>query len=163
MEIYRTISGVAIDKDQASVAIMDVPDRPGIAGTIMQALADKNIVIDMIMQAFHPTIGLNNIAFTVNAGDLDQTIQTLQGLKEKLGANDVVADADIAKVSVIGAGLAGQPGIAATLFSVLGSNKINIKMISTSEMKLTCVVARSQAEKAAELIHEAFHMEKAPS
>ena len=162
MEIFRTVSGVAIDKDQSCVAILDVPDQPGIAGKITQALADQNIVIDMIMQSFHPSIGLNNITFTVNDADLDQTINSLRFVKEKLGAKDVIADADIAKVSLIGAGMAGQPQIAAKLFAVLGTAGINIKMISSSEMKITCVVSRDQAEAAAKLIHDAFELQGVP-
>ncbi|HEY9719676.1 MAG TPA: aspartate kinase [Trichormus sp.] len=158
MEIYRTVSGVAVDKDQASVAIMDVPDQPGIAGEVMQAVADKNIVIDMIMQAFHPTIGLNNITFTVASSDLDQTIDILEHLKTRLKAKQVVADPDIAKVSLIGAGMVGQPGVAAKLFTVLGKNSINIKMIASSEKKLTCVVSRNDAQRAAQLIHDAFEL-----
>lgn len=160
MEIYRTVSGVAVDKDQASVAIMDVPDQPGIAAEIMQSVADKNIVIDMIMQAFHPTIGLNNITFTVGSTDLDETIKTLEQLKTRLKAKEVVADSDIAKVSLIGAGMVGQPGVAAKLFTVLGKAAINIKMIATSEKKLTCVVARQDADRAAQLIHESFELDK---
>ena len=160
MEIYRTVSGVAVDKDQASVAIMDVPDQPGIAAEIMQAVADKNIVIDMIMQAFHPTMGLNNITFTVGSADLDETISILERTKTKLKAKEVAADSDIAKVSLIGAGMVGQPGIAAKLFSVLGQNGINIKMIATSEKKLTCVVSRGDADRAAQLIHSAFELDK---
>lgn len=160
MEIYRTVSGVAIDKDQASVAILNVPDKPGIAGTIMQALAAKNIVIDMIMQAFHPTMGKNSITFTVHQNDLDQTIAALNQIKSELGASEVLSDPDIAKVSLIGAGLAGQPGVAAKVFSILGTNGINIKMIATSEMKLTCVVGQADAEKAAQLIHDTFDLNK---
>jgi aspartate kinase len=163
MEIFRTVSGVAIDKDQACVAIMDVPDQPGIAGKITQALADENIVIDMIMQSFHPSIGLNNITFTVNDADLDQTIVSLRALKATMGAKEVIADPDIAKVSLIGAGLAGQPQIAAKLFAVLGNAGINIKMISSSEMKITCVVSREESIKAAKLIHEAFELEGEPA
>lgn len=158
MELFRTISGVAVDEDQASVAIMDVPDQPGIAGKITGALADQNISIDMIMQSFHPTIGHNSIAFTVSDTDLDQTIKILNELKDQLGAKEVVADPDSAKVSLIGAGLTGQPAIPAKLFSTLGSNGINIKMISSSEVKITCVVSRSQAQKAAHLIHDAFEL-----
>jgi len=159
MELYRTVSGVAIDKDQASVAIMDVPDKPGVAGEIMQALAKKHIVIDMIMQAFHPTIGLNNITFTVHMTDLDQTISILEELKARLGAKDVVADPDVAKVSLIGSGMSAQPSVAATLFTTLGQNGINIKMITSSEKKITCVVEKTQAEKAATLIHDAFELD----
>jgi aspartate kinase len=163
MEIYRTVSGVAIDKDQAGVAILNVPDQPGIAGKIMKALADKNIVLDMIMQAFHPELGLNNITFTVHQTDLEQTIAILKSLKSELGAKEVLEDADIAKVSLIGAGMVGQPGIAARLFTILGENNINIKMIATSEMKLTCVVSRNDAEKTAQVIHKAFELDTHPA
>ncbi len=160
VEIYRTVSGVAIDKEQVRCSIMDVPDVPGIAGKIMRALADRNIVIDMIMQAVHPSAGLNNVTFTVNEAELDETIKVLESLKGKLGTGEVLYDKDIAKVSLIGAAMVGQPGIAATLFESLGGAGINIKMIATSEMKLTCVVARSDAQKAARLIHDAFDLDK---
>ncbi len=156
MEIYRSISGVAVDKDQSCVTIMDVPDKPGIAGRIMQALADNNIVIDMIMQAFHSTAGHNNITFTVHSTDLDLTIKTLEGIKGDLDASSVISDCDIAKVSLIGAGLAGQSGIAATIFKAFGSAGINIKMIATSEMKLTCVVSAKDADKASKIMHSSF-------
>jgi aspartate kinase len=156
MEIYRSISGVAVDKDQACVTIMNVPDKPGIAGHIMQALADNNIVIDMIMQAFHQTAGHNNITFTVHSTDLDQTIKTLESIKGDLDATSVIADEDIAKVSLIGAGLAGQSGIAATIFKAFGAAGINIKMIATSEMKLTCVVSGRDADKAGKIMHSSF-------
>lgn len=162
MEIFSTVSGVAVDRDQACVAIMDVPDQPGIAAKITQALADENIVLDMIMQSFHPSIGLNNITFTVQSSDLDQTISALSGIKEKLKAKEVIADADIAKVSLVGAGLVGRPGVAARLFAVLGGAGINIKMISSSEMKITCVVSRDEADKAVKLIHDAFQLDKEP-
>lgn len=160
MEIYRSISGVATDKDQACVTIMDVPDQPGIAARVVGGLAKKAIVVDMIMQAFHPTAGLNNITFTVASTDLPQTIKTLEELKTEMGAKAVHADEDIAKVSLVGAGMAGQPDVAARLFETLGAAKINIKMISSSEMKITCVVSRGQADKAAKLIHDAFELEK---
>jgi aspartate kinase len=161
VEIYRAVSGVAVDKDQARVAIMDVPDQPGVAGKIARAMADKNIVIDMIMQAVHPSLGLNNVTFTVHETDLDETKKVLQDLKEKLNAGQVLADSDIAKVSLIGAGMVGQPGVAAKFFEVLGQANINIKMIGSSEMKLTCVVSKEQASEAARLIHDAFELHKA--
>jgi aspartate kinase len=156
MEIYRSISGVAVDKDQACVTIMNVPDKPGIAGTIMQALADNSIVIDMIMQAFHPTAGHNNITFTVHSTDLAQTIKVLEEIKGDFEATSVIADEDIAKVSLIGAGLAGQSGIAATVFKAFGAAGINIKMIATSEMKLTCVVSGKDADTASKIMHSSF-------
>lgn len=162
MELFSTVSGVAVDREQACVAIMDVPDQPGIAAKITQALADENIVLDMIMQSFHPTIGLNNITFTVQATDLDHTISALSGIKDKLGAKEVIADADIAKVSLVGAGLVGRPTVAARLFAVLGNAGINIKMISSSEMKITCVVSKDEADTAVKLIHDTFQLDKEP-
>jgi aspartate kinase len=160
MEIFRTVSGVAVDEDQCAVAIMDVPDQPGIAGKIMQALADQNIGIDMIMQSAHPTAGVNSITFTVQDADRDQTIKILGELKSQLKAKEVISDPDCAKVSLIGVGLCGQPWIPATLFSTLGKNSINIKMISSSEMKISCLVTRGQAGDAARLIHDAFELGK---
>jgi aspartate kinase len=159
MEVYRTVSGIAIDKDQASVAITDVPDVPGVAGEIMTALADKNIVVDMIMQASHVTSGFNSITFTVGTDNLAQTLLILEAEKTRLGAAKVLSDPDIAKVSVIGAGIASRPQIASTVFTTLGKNKINIKMIASSEKKLTCVVSRDQAEQAAKLIHDVFELQ----
>lgn len=160
MEIFRSISGVAVDEDQCSVAIMDVPDQPGIAGKVTQALADHNITVDMIMQSFHPTVGVNSMTFTVHDNDLAQTIKILDELKMQLNAKEVVADPDCAKVSLIGAGLCGQPWIPALFFSTLGKNNINIKMISSSEMKIACVVSRQQAHEAAQFLHAAFELNK---
>jgi len=158
MEIFRAISSVAIDKDQAAVAIMDVPDQPGIAGKVTGALAKRNIGIDMIVQSFHPSTDHNSITFTVQSDALDETVAVLNEIKETLGARAVQVDGDCAKVSLIGAGLVEQPDIPARMFTTLGENGINIKMISTSEMKLSCIVSRAQAEKAAKLIHEAFEL-----
>lgn len=160
MEIFRSISGVAVDEDQCSVAIVDVPDQPGIAGKVTQALADQSIATDMIMQSFYPSVGLNSMTFTVQDADLDQTIKILDVLKSQLNAKDVVSDPDCAKVSLIGAGLCGQPWIPALFFSTLGKNSINIKMISSSEMKISCVVSRAQAQEAARLIHDAFELKE---
>jgi aspartate kinase len=158
MEIFRAISSVAVDKDQAAVAIMDVPDQPGIAGKVTGALAKRNIGIDMIVQSFHPSTDHNSITFTVQSDALDETVEVLNEIKETLGARSVQVDGDCAKVSLIGAGLVEQPDIPSRMFTTLGENKINIKMISTSEMKISCIVSRADADKAARLIHEAFEL-----
>lgn len=158
MEIFRAISSVAVDKDQAAVAIMDVPDQPGIAGKVTGALAKRNIGIDMIVQSFHPSTDHNSITFTVQSDALDETVAVLNEIKETLGARAVQVDGDCAKVSLIGAGLVEQPDIPSRMFTTLGENKINIKMISTSEMKISCIVSREAADRAAKLIHEAFEL-----
>lgn len=159
MEIFRAISAVAIDKDQAVVAIMDVPDQPGIAGKITKALASRNIGIDMIVQSYMPSVGYNSITFTVNIDALDETKEVLEDIKKALGAREVLVDSDCAKVSLIGAGLVEQPDIPARMFTTLGDNRINIKMISTSEMKVSCIVSRAAAEQAARLVHDAFELD----
>lgn len=158
MELFRAISGVAVDEDQCSVAIMDVPDQPGVAGKITQALADQSISMDMIMQSVHPTVGVNSMIFTVADGDLDQTIKALDKIKSEINAKEVVADPDCAKVSLVGQGLCGQPWIPALLFTTLGKNGINIKMIASSEVKITVLVARAKAQEAAKLLHDAFEL-----
>ncbi|MBZ0184710.1 MAG: aspartate kinase [Candidatus Obscuribacterales bacterium] len=160
MEIFRAISSVAVDKDQAAVAIMDVPDQPGIAARIAGALAAQNIGIDMIMQSFHPTIGHNSLTFTVHQDVLADTRVVLEKLKGELRARDVQVDSDCAKVSLIGAGLMEQPDIPARLFAALGGGGINIKLISSSEVKISCIVARAESERAALIIHEAFDLDK---
>lgn len=156
MEIFRAVSGVAVQKDEARVAILEVPDKPGTAAKIMQKIADRHIVVDMIMQSFHPLNGLNSITFTVPERELPEVLSTLNQVKEELGAREVLSEAGIAKVSLIGSGLAGNPDIAARLFLVFAKAGINIKMISTSEMRITCVVDEKEADKAANLIHGTF-------
>ena len=158
MEIFRSISAVAVDKDQAAVAIMNVPDQPGIAGKIAQALASRNIGLDMIMQSFHPSSGHNSITFTVQDDALDEIGEVMESLKSELGASDVQTDPDCAKVSLIGAGLMEQPDIPARLFNALGEAGINIKLISSSEAKISCIVARKDADEAARQIHAAFEL-----
>ncbi|MEZ4489081.1 MAG: aspartate kinase [Cyanobacteriota/Melainabacteria group bacterium] len=160
MEIFRSISAVAVDKNQAAIAIMNVPDQPGIAGKVARALADESIGLDMIMQSFHPTSGHNSITFTVHEEALDDTIRVMNSLKTELGASDVQTDSDCAKVSLIGAGLMEQPDIPARLFDALGQAGINIKLISSSEVKISCIVSREDAVAAAQAIHKAFELEK---
>lgn len=161
MEIFRSISSVAVDKDQAAVAIMDVPDQPGIAAKIATELAAENIGIDMIMQSFHPTMGHNSITFTTGKAFLEETTKVLKRLKAQLGAREVQVDPDCAKVSLIGAGLMEQPDIPAKLFSTLGEIGVNIKLISSSEATISCIVSSNQAEDAARAIHQAFDLNKA--
>lgn len=161
MEIFRSISAVAVDKDQAAIAIMNVPDQPGIAGKVAQALASRSIGLDMIMQSFHPSSGHNSITFTVQEDSLDDTLEVMKDLKAELGASDVQSDPDCAKVSLIGAGLMEQPDIPARLFNALGEARINIKLISSSEVKISCIVAREDAEEAARQIHAAFELSTA--
>jgi aspartate kinase len=160
MEISRPVSGVTVDRDQARLAILKVPDRPGIAGEIFGALAEKRVSVDMIIQAFHEGGLVNDISFTVKRSDLDTARAALKHAASRTGAEDVLADEDVAKVSVVGAGLMDKPDVAARMFSALGREGINIKMISTSEIRISCVVSDKDAERAVRVVHDLFHLDE---
>lgn len=154
------VSGVTLQKDEAKVTICDVPDKPGIAARIFKELALNNIVIDMIVQNVSRT-GITDISFTVLKEDLPKTIKVAKRVAKTIGAGDVVKDENIAKVSVVGIGMRSHSGIAARMFEALASKKINIKMISTSEIKISCVIEKRHAERAVKAIHEEFELKKA--
>jgi len=163
MEIYRPVSGVTLDRDQARFAILKVPDVPGIAGEIFGSLASRHISVDMIIQAFHEDRAVNDITFTVKRADAEAARAALEEVAQRLGAEGVLADEDVAKVSIIGAGLMEQPEVAAQMFAALGRAGINIKMISTSDIRISCVVSERDAEKAVALVHDLFQLdEKVP-
>jgi aspartate kinase len=159
MEIYRAVSGVTVDRDQARLAILKVPDRPGIAGEIFGALAQRRVGVDMIIQAFHEGGLVNDITFTVKRSDLNTARAALEEAASRTGAEGVLADEDVAKVSIVGAGLMDQPDVAARMFSALGGAGINIKMISTSEIRISCAVSDKEAERAVRIVHDLFHLE----
>ncbi len=159
MEIYRPVSGVTVDRDQARLAILKVPDRPGIAGEIFGALAERRVSVDMIIQAFHQDRSVNDITFTVKRSDSDTAHVLLDEVAARIGAEGVLADRDVAKVSIIGAGLMDQPDIAARMFGALGEAGINIKMISTSDIRISCVVSDSEAQRAVTIVHDLFHLD----
>lgn len=160
MEISRPVSGVTVDQDQARLAILKVPDRPGIAGEIFEALAEHRVAVDMIIQAFHQDRSVNDITFTIKRGDLETARTTLEGISARLGAEGVLADPDVAKISIIGAGLMDQPDIAARMFGALGRAGINIKMISTSELRISCAIGDSDAQHAVRVVHDLFHLDE---
>jgi aspartate kinase len=160
MEIGRAVSGVTMDRDQARLVILKVPDRPGIAGEIFGALAERGVNVDMIIQAFHEASVVNDITFTVKRSDLAAARAALDHVARNIGAEGVLADEDAAKVSIVGAGLMDQPDVAARMFSALGQAGINIKMISTSEIRISCVVSDHDAERAVRLVHDLFHLAK---
>lgn len=154
------VRGVALDAKQARLAIRHVPDRPGMAAKIFGLLAENNISVDMIIQSqrCHVIDGVpkRDVAFTVCNTDAQAALEMLEAATDDYGWGQVVLDRAIAKVSVVGAGMLGQPGIAAKMFEALAEYKINIQMISTSEIKISCVVAENEGVKALQVIHEAF-------
>ena len=149
------VSGVAYDKDQAKVAITDVPDRPGIAAKIFGALGAGNVNVDMIIQSSAEG-GINDISFTVNRGDLKKTLDIMEKVKREIGAKELVYDDGVAKVSIVGVGMRSHSGVASKMFSALAEENINIEMISTSEIKISCVIKEKDTEKAVRAIHKKF-------
>ena len=151
------VSGVTSDKDQAKVSLIGLPDTPGMAAEIFQALADASINIDMIIQNASQD-GTTDLSFTTAEKDLDKTVEIVSRIKEKVGFNSVNGDFNIAKVSVIGIGMKSHVGIASKTFRVLADAGINIQMISTSEIKISCVIKEDQTENAVQVIHDVFEL-----
>jgi aspartate kinase len=162
MEIDRPVTGVAADLSQTRVVVCDVPDIPGQAASIFTKLAQENISVDMIIQSYARKIShTNDIAFTVDAADTDKTIATLEAIKasSQLQCGEIQVDKEIAKVSIVGAGMIDRPGIASSMFDTLAKLGVNIKMISTSEIKISCLVDKEDAQKAVKALHEEFGLE----
>ena len=151
------IRGVSFNKHEAKISVRGVPNRPGIAAGIFKTLADKGINVDMIIQNIGKSTD-TDITFTIPRGDVDPAIRALNAAKKKIGFEGISADSHIAKVSVVGIGMRSHAGVAAAMFEVLGKNRINIEMISTSEIKISCVVKRDDAEKAVKLLHDEFKL-----
>ncbi|HKG21499.1 MAG TPA: aspartate kinase, partial [Blastocatellia bacterium] len=159
MEISRPVSGVTVDRDQARLAVLKVPDRPGVAGEVFGTLAEHRVSVDMIIQAFHENRSVNDITFVIKRSDLDLARGLLEAVAARVGAEGVLEDPDVAKVSIIGAGLMDQPDTAARMFGALGKAGINIKMISTSEIRISCAVSERDAQKAVAVVHDLFHLD----
>ncbi len=153
------VSGVTLNKNEAKVTIFDVPDRPGIAAKIFNRLSDKNINVDMIVQNISRK-GFTDLSFTVLKEDLPKTMRTARQVARDIDAGGVLQDDNIAKVSVVGLGMRSHSGIAARMFQALASQNVNIGMISTSEIKISCVIEKKHADKAVRVIHEEFGLGK---
>ncbi|MDD5424333.1 MAG: aspartate kinase [Candidatus Omnitrophica bacterium] len=153
------VSGVALQKDEAKVTICDVPDKPGAAAIIFKEMGSNNIVIDMIVQNVGRT-GTTDVSFTVLTEDLTKTMKVAKRVAREIGAGEVIKDEGIAKISIVGIGMRSHAGIAARMFKALASNKINIEMISTSEIKISCVISKKHAEMALKTLHDEFDLKK---
>ena len=149
------VSGVTYDRNQAKITLLGVPDRPGIAARLFGGIAKESIVVDMIIQNISQE-GLTDISFTVPRGDAKKAMDLVSTLVREIGANDVQLTEDIAKVSIVGVGMRSHSGVAATMFETLAREGINIMMISTSEIKISCVVDAKYTELAVRALHDAF-------
>jgi aspartate kinase len=152
------VSAVTHDKTEAKVTVTGVPDEPGIAARLFRSLADRQVNLDMIVQNVS-TRGHTDISFTVPKLDAAAALEVCQSHADEIGAAEVMADSGISKVSLIGAGMKSHPGIAATMFEVLAKDGINIEMISTSPIRISCVVRAERAEDAVQSLHAAFELE----
>ncbi len=160
MEMYQPVTGVAADLSQVRIVVCDVPDVPGNAAKLFTRLAAENISVDMIIQSYaRIDLNTNDIAFTIDKPDLEKTLIILEKVKQELGAKAIHIDENIAKVSIVGAGMVDRPGIAATMFETLGKLDVNIKMISTSEIKISCLVEAQDAQKSVKALHEVFELD----
>ncbi len=151
------VTGITCRKNEVKITIRSVPDKPGIAAQIFSALMDTGIDIDMIVQNISHE-GLSDITFTVSESDLTEALKTMKKTADEVGAAEVIEDRGIAKVSVIGVGMRGHTGIAATMFRTLAEEGINIEMISTSEIKVSCAILTKYAELAVRALHKAFEL-----
>jgi aspartate kinase len=152
------VSAVTHDVSEAKVTVSGVPDRPGIAARLFRELADVDVNVDMIVQNVSDH-GVTDISFTVPKSDLVSGTTVCERLASEIGATGVSSDLDIARVSIVGAGMKSNPGVAATMFEVLAGNGINIEMISTSAIRTSCVVREDQIEDAVQSLHTAFGLD----
>jgi len=150
---------VTFDKNEVKFSIVEVPDRPGIAARVFSELAKGNVNVDMIIQSAAED-GKNDISFTVSHSDLNKTQEILAGVQKELGAKEILFDDKIAKISIVGLGMKSHPGVAAKMFETLANEKINIQMISTSEIKISCAISVDQLNKAVNALHKAFELDK---
>ncbi len=159
MEIYRPVAGVAADSSQVRIVICQVPDAPGTSAKIFSVLAENNISVDMIIQSYARADETNDIAFTVDKNDFESAMNIMNKVKSELNATDILVDEDISKVSIVGAGMVDRPGIAAAMFKALADVGINIKMISTSEIKISCLVDKSEEKEAIKVLCSQFNLQ----
>jgi aspartate kinase len=153
------VSGIAYDRNEAKLVLRGVPDRPGVAARIFGALDQRSIVVDLIVQTAEQD-GRSDISFTVTRTDFQATRETMERLAPELGLRGVESDDQIAKISIVGVGMRNHSGVAARMFEVLGREGINIQIISTSEIKVSCVVHAKYTELAVRALHTAFQLDR---
>ena len=159
MEGKKNVVGAAGALGEIKITVERVPDEPGIAGKMFNALAEAGVNVDMIIQNLQRD-ELNDITFTINQEQQKLAVKVLDKIKDDLKFNNYTIDQDVAKISIVGAGMQSTPGIAAQMFTSLGENDINIEMITTSEIKISCLIKKEDAEKALNVLHKEFKLDK---
>ena len=158
---HEIVSGVTYSRDEAKITLVQVSDRPGVAAAIFGPLADANVNVDMIVQNVSEDGTSTDMTFTVTRGDLDRAIEMLNARQEELGFTSLVPDANVVKVSVVGVGMRSHAGVAQRMFSALAERGINIQVISTSEIKISVLIAEEFTELALRALHTAYGLDAA--
>lgn len=158
MESFNRVRGIPHDLDVAKIILRNVPDRPGIAASVFEPLAEHHISVDVIVQNASAE-GNTDLTFTVSKGDLGRTISIVEGIASDIGAGEIVTDDQVAKVSIVGTGIQSAPGFASRMFRGLYDAGINIQMITTSEIRITCIVDAARVNDAVRALHKAFELE----
>lgn len=153
------VRGIALDKNQAKVIITNIPDKPGSAAKVFQGISDANVVVDMIVQNIGRN-GVANMTFTVPQDDMDRASKAVEEILAELGGGEVTLVGDVAKLSVVGIGMRSHSGVAGQLFAALSEAKTNIQLISTSEIKISVVIAEDDADEATRVVHAAFGLDR---
>ena len=156
----QNVSGIAYSRDDAKITLRRVPDRPGIAAAVFGALSEHNVNVDMIVQNVSAD-GMTDMTFTVSKADLPRAQATLAGAQAQIGFSEVLADPNVAKISVVGVGMRSHAGVANTMFRALADKAINIQVISTSEIKVSVLVAAEYTELAVRALHTAYGLDAA--
>lgn len=156
---HQVVSGIAYSRDEAKITLVQVPDRPGVAAGIFGPLADENVNVDMIVQSTAADGALTDITFTVAKIDFDRATKLLGELQKEIGFASVIADSDVVKVSVIGVGMRSHAGVAQLMFKTLSEKGINVQVISTSEIKISVLIAEEYAELALRALHTAYGLD----
>ena len=155
----EVVSGVTYDRDQAKITVIHVPDQPGVAARLFTPLSDQNLSVDMIIQ--NASIeGHTDLTFTVSKKEIGQIRKILEVVAKEVGAQGILFDEKIAKISIIGVGMRSHAGVASKMFSTLAKEGINILMISTSEIKISCAIEAKYTELAVRVLHDAFGLEQ---
>jgi aspartate kinase len=149
------VSGVTYNKDEAKITVTKIPDRPGIASKLFTPISNANIIVDMIIQNVSAD-GFTDLTFTVPKADYKKALELVQITAKEINAKEVLADPSIAKVSIVGAGMRSHSGVASAMFTALANEGINIMMISTSEIKISCVIESKYTELAVRVLHNTF-------
>lgn len=160
MENKEAVRGIALDQHVAKIGVLKIPDKPGTAAKLFSALAADKINVDMIIQSIHSEKSQADMAFTIEKSELKKAVEVSKKIGEQLGAEGIVFDDDVCKVSLVGIGMVSQPGTASKMFQTLADAKINIQMIATSEIKISCIVKASDGKKAVQILHKAFGLNR---